>query len=130
MTTSARLAALLACTVVVAGCSNPLGFDRNVRLVVTDLVVPESASAGTSFTVSLTAVSGGCVRFDRLIATRQTGTLTLEARGTDGGGRREAEIAVDQIRTISKVRLGRKLAPITDAKAGALRRLITEMYGE
>jgi mRNA interferase MazF len=45
-------------------------------------------------------------------------------------GRREAEVAVDQIRTISKTRLGRKLGTLTAADANALRRLITEMYGE
>lgn len=43
---------------------------------------------------------------------------------------RDAEIAVDQIRTISKVRLGDKLGALSNAKASALRRLITEMYGE
>jgi mRNA interferase MazF len=45
-------------------------------------------------------------------------------------GRRNAEIAVDQIRTISKSRLGRKLVTLSHKDAGALRRLITEMYGE
>jgi mRNA interferase MazF len=43
---------------------------------------------------------------------------------------RDAEIAVDQIRTISKSRLGAKLSRLPETKAGALRRLITEMYGE
>lgn len=43
---------------------------------------------------------------------------------------RDAEIAVDQIRTISKSRIGEKLGSLSPAKAGALRRLITEMYGE
>lgn len=43
---------------------------------------------------------------------------------------RKAEIAVDQIRTLSKSRLGRKVGQLTPADAGALRRLITEMYGE
>ena len=43
---------------------------------------------------------------------------------------RDAEIAVDQIRTVSKSRLGRKLGALTDRDARALRRLITEMYGE
>ena len=43
---------------------------------------------------------------------------------------RDAEIAVDQIRTISKARLGRKIGALTPVRAGALRRLITEMYGE
>jgi mRNA interferase MazF len=45
-------------------------------------------------------------------------------------GARSAEIAVDQIRTISKSRLGRKLASLPSGKASALRRLITELYGE
>ena len=41
-----------------------------------------------------------------------------------------AEIAVDQIRTVSKSRLGAKLGSLTPADAATLRRLITEMYGE
>jgi mRNA interferase MazF len=45
-------------------------------------------------------------------------------------GRRSAEISVDQIRTISKTRIGRRLGSLTDDEAKALRRLITEMYGE
>lgn len=43
---------------------------------------------------------------------------------------RGAEIAVDQIRTISKARLGKKISALSAADAAALRRLITEMYGE
>ena len=43
---------------------------------------------------------------------------------------KSAEIAVDQIRTISKKRLGRKLGALSERDAAALRRLITEMYGE
>ena len=43
---------------------------------------------------------------------------------------RHAEIAVDQIRTVTKARLGKKLGTLTPADANALRRLITEMYGE
>ena len=43
---------------------------------------------------------------------------------------RKAEIAVDQIRTISKERLGRRLDELEPATAVQLRRLITEMYGE
>lgn len=41
-----------------------------------------------------------------------------------------AEIAVDQVRTISKQRLGRKLDALSESDAAALRRVITEMYGE
>lgn len=43
---------------------------------------------------------------------------------------REAEIAIDQIRTISKARLGSKIGALSEDEASALRRLITEMYGE
>jgi mRNA interferase MazF len=43
---------------------------------------------------------------------------------------RKAEIAVDQIRTLSKERLGRRLDALEPAEAAQLRRLITEMYGE
>lgn len=44
--------------------------------------------------------------------------------------RRDAEIAADQIRTVSKSRLGDKLGKLSQADARALRRLLTEMYGE
>jgi mRNA interferase MazF len=43
---------------------------------------------------------------------------------------RLTEIAVDQIRTVSKVRLGDKIGSLTKDEAAALRRIITEMYGE
>lgn len=45
-------------------------------------------------------------------------------------GGRDVEVAVDQIRTVSKSRLGRRLGTLSEADARALRRLITEMYGE
>ncbi|MGH8701899.1 MAG: type II toxin-antitoxin system PemK/MazF family toxin [Burkholderiales bacterium] len=43
---------------------------------------------------------------------------------------RKAEIAVDQIRTLAKERLGRRLDSLGPTEAAQLRRLITEMYGE
>ncbi|HIJ54728.1 MAG TPA: hypothetical protein HPQ03_01245 [Deltaproteobacteria bacterium] len=43
---------------------------------------------------------------------------------------KEAEIAVDQIRTISKRRLKQKIDKLSSENAAQLRRLITEMYGE
>ena len=45
-------------------------------------------------------------------------------------GKLPAEIAVDQIRTVSKSRLGNKIGTLTDDEAAILRRIITEMYGE
>ena len=43
---------------------------------------------------------------------------------------RPAEVAVDQIRTVSKARLGAKITTLSADKAAALRRIIVEMYGE
>jgi mRNA interferase MazF len=45
-------------------------------------------------------------------------------------GGRPAEVAVDQIRTVSKNRLRERVGVLTKNEAAALRRLITEMYGE
>jgi len=45
-------------------------------------------------------------------------------------GGKPAEIAVDQIRTISKRRLIKKLDKLVSQDATLLRQLITEMYGE
>ena len=42
---------------------------------------------------------------------------------------RRAEVAVDQIRTLSKERLGKKLDALEASAAAQLRRLIVEMYG-
>lgn len=55
---------------------------------------------------------------------------TWRSRLTVKCGRQMADIAADQIRTISKARLGRKTGALTDDEALALRRLLTEMYGE
>ena len=44
--------------------------------------------------------------------------------------RRKAEIAVDQVRTISKNRLVKRLDELSTVDAARVRRLIAEMYGE
>jgi mRNA interferase MazF len=43
---------------------------------------------------------------------------------------RPAEIAADQIRALDKARLGARIGALSEANAAALRRLLTEMYGE
>jgi len=43
---------------------------------------------------------------------------------------RPAEIAVDQIRTVSKRRLRQRVDELSPEKAGELRHTITQMYGE
>jgi mRNA-degrading endonuclease toxin of MazEF toxin-antitoxin module len=37
---------------------------------------------------------------------------------------------VDQFRTVSKARLGEKIGSLSKDEAAALRRVITEMYGD
>ena len=44
--------------------------------------------------------------------------------------KKKAEIAVDQIRTISKERFGKKVDRLDATTATQLRHLITQMYGE
>jgi len=44
--------------------------------------------------------------------------------------KKDAEIAVDQIRTISKKRLREKVDKLSGSCAAQLRKLITDMYGE
>ena len=43
---------------------------------------------------------------------------------------RAAEIAADQIRTVSKSRLGKKLGSLSARDAAALRRVLGEMYAD
>ena len=51
-------------------------------------------------------------------------------RLTVKAGDRDADIAVEQIRTISKSRIGKKLGSLSTREATVLRRVITELYGE
>ena len=55
---------------------------------------------------------------------RWRGRLQVQCAGQD------AEIAVDQIRTISKQRLGRRIDRLSPGDAANLRRIISEMYAE
>jgi mRNA interferase MazF len=41
----------------------------------------------------------------------------------------EGEIAVDQIRTVSRARLGEMLGTLDESEAASIRHIITEMYG-
>ena len=55
---------------------------------------------------------------------RWRGRLQIHCAGKD------AEVAVDQIRTISKQRLKKRLDRLSAEESAQLRHLITEMYGE
>jgi len=56
--------------------------------------------------------------------------LQWRSRLLDRCAGKPAEIAVDQIRVLSRNRLTRKTAPLSAADAETLRQLISEMYGE
>lgn len=45
-------------------------------------------------------------------------------------GGRKADVCADQIRVLSKARLGQKIGALSDAEAAALRELLAEMYGK
>jgi len=89
----------------------------------------EMAKTRPAVIVSLDALNA---RLDTVTVCPLTTQLhpTWRTRLTVKAGARPAEIAVDQIRAVSKSRLGKKLGTLTDSEAGTLRRLITEMNGE
>lgn len=65
-----------------AACGDDgLSPDELTTLRVTGIVVPEAAAVNQSFTVRLTVESSGCVRADRLDATRQASRVDLVAIG-------------------------------------------------
>ena len=45
-------------------------------------------------------------------------------------GSKPGEIAADQIRTVSKIRIGKRIGSLSQDEAAALRRLLSDMYGE
>lgn len=70
-------------------------------------------------------------RLDTLTVCPLTSQLhpTWRTRLSVRAARKDAEIAVDHIRTISRARLGKRIGKLSATDAAALRRLIVEMYG-
>jgi mRNA interferase MazF len=89
----------------------------------------EMAKTRPAVIVSLDALNERLQTVTVCPLTSQVHSTWRSRLGVRVAGRR-AEIAVDQIRTVSKVRIGRKVGVLTAADASALRRLIAEMYGE
>jgi hypothetical protein len=79
-----RFAATIAC--LLAGCGDPVGTSRSVVLGISELSVPAEAPPGTAVLVKATVVTGGCLSFTTLEATRTSGRVTLIARGRDASG--------------------------------------------
>jgi mRNA interferase MazF len=89
----------------------------------------EMAKTGPAVIVSLDALNQRLQSVTICPLTTQLHPAWRTRLGCRVGGR-DVEIAVDQIRTISKARLGKKLGTLSSEEARALRRLMTEMYGE
>jgi mRNA interferase MazF len=83
-----------------------------------------------------TAVSDGLDVLNRHLDTVTVCPLTSQLNPTWRSrlqvrcGGRPSEVAVDQIRTVSKARVGARIGSLGKVEAAALRRVITEMYGE
>jgi len=84
MSVPIRLTAVVAC--LLAGCGDPLGTGRDVVLGISELDVPAEAPPGTAVVVKATVVTGGCLSFTKLEATRTAARVTLVARGRDASG--------------------------------------------
>lgn len=67
-------------------CFDTLDTGDDVGLHVTEVQAPASAPASGPITVTLTVVTGGCLSFDRISASRTPSTLILSARGIDNSG--------------------------------------------
>lgn len=69
-----------------AACSNPFANDRrDIKLYVAAMVVPASAPAMGTLTVTVTVETGGCKRFERFRVTNTRTSATIEAQGSDAG---------------------------------------------
>ena len=80
-----RFAAVFAVAVSLSGCE-ALGPDRAVILPIVRLEVPPSVEPSGTLVAKVTVQSGGCRRFNRLVAARETGQLTIRALGLDSSG--------------------------------------------
>ena len=84
MSVRLRFAAFVA--FLLGGCRDPVGTSRAVVLGISELDVPVEAPPGTAVLVKATVVTGGCLSFTKLEATRTAGRVTLIARGRDASG--------------------------------------------
>ena len=85
---------LLSLLVATAACFDPTSPGRSVVLQVSEVVAPEEQASDEPLTVTLTVVTGGCTTFDRVVSTRTTNRITLEARGWNSA-RRDAACPAD-----------------------------------
>jgi hypothetical protein len=74
---------LFAGLVFSAARCNPFAPDQSVELGVSQIDVPSSVTAGTSFNVVLTVQLGGCLSFDRIDVVRSDNAANLTAWGKD-----------------------------------------------
>ena len=81
--------------VLLAGCWDLFGLSPEVKLPISDLVVPETVSPAGPANVTVTVVTGGCRVFDRIVASRTASVVILTAWGEDGSGRGQMACPTD-----------------------------------
>ena len=75
---------------------NPFAPDQSVILGVERLDAPSTISAGSSLTVTLTVVTGGCLSFSHFDVQRQASAGSLTAWGRDAAkGRKDVTCTAD-----------------------------------
>ena len=75
---------------------NPFAPDQSVILGVTQLDAPTTISAGSSLTVTVTVVTGGCRSFTHFDVERQASSGSLTAWGRDAAkGRKDVACPAD-----------------------------------
>jgi hypothetical protein len=72
--------------VLFTNCEVALGPGREVILVITNVEAPAEIAPGSVLTVRVTVESGGCRRFDRVVATQANDRVTIVAHGHDTSG--------------------------------------------
>jgi hypothetical protein len=80
---------------LLTGCWDLFGLSPEVKLPISDLVVPETVSPAGPATVTVTVVTGGCRVFDRIVANRTASVVILTAWGEDGSGRGQMACPTD-----------------------------------
>ena len=68
------------------GCIGPFDVSRDIRLEIESIETPEFIDPGEPLTIKAVVITGGCKRFERLVATREGQRISLAAWGEDSSG--------------------------------------------
>ena len=67
-----------------SACVDPFGLSPDVKLPISELIVPGTTSPQGPLSVTVTVVTGGCREFERIVSKRKASVIIVEAWGTDG----------------------------------------------